>query len=312
MATLLLTQAVRSWWGAGAAALLAAAGAPAAGGMSQSPSAETLLTRLAIETAADGELAPIEYPPGANAQFAVYDRFRLVSLAARAALRDGMPLDPAAVPAPLTTPRLVVLAFARSPLGDQPGRPQAIEIRSGDGRQVRRLGALGPGDIASTLPGVTVPPETLVVAFALASLRPSDRVTIVFNDRTAAADSRTLGVMTPRQFSGSVPFIAPKTIDTAVRLPPTVAPPSSPVDVRVEGVLDLTGRVRYARAVSGPAEWRAAAAAAVAAWRYSPALMGGAAVPLVMQTTVTFGPKGQRTLLAHLITPASAAPRWWW
>jgi hypothetical protein len=40
--------------------------------------------------------------------------------------------------------------------------------------------------------------------------------------------------------------------------------------------------------------------------------MGGAAVPLVMQTTVTFGPKGQRTLLAHLITPASAAPRWWW
>jgi hypothetical protein len=39
-----------------------------------------------------------------------------------------------------------------------------------------------------------------------------------------------------------------------------------------------------------------------------PARMGGAAVPLVMQTTVTFGPKGQRTLPAHLITPASAAP----
>ena len=270
---------------------LLSAYAPVAGERvrSQSPSAEALLTRLAIETAADGELPPIEQPHGPNAQFAVYDRFRLVSLAARAALGDGTALDPAAPPAHLTAPRLVVLAFARSPLGDQPGRPQAIAIRSGDGREVKRLGALGPAEIASTLPGVAVPPQTLVVAFALASLRPSDRVTIVFNDRPSAADVPTLGVMTPRQFSGSVRFTAPQAIDTQVRLPPGVAQPPRPVDVQVEGVLDLTGRVRYARAVTGPAEWRAAAEAAVAHWRYSPARMGGAAVPLVMQATVTIG-----------------------
>jgi len=250
-------------------------------------SSDALLTRLAIETAADGDLAPIVHPPGPNAQFAVYDRFRLVSLAARAALKGGHPLDPASPPRDLVAPRTVILAWARSPLGDDPGRPQAIEITAADGRKIKRLGALGPAEVAKTLPGVTVPPQTLVIVFDISSLRPSDRVTIVFNDPPGGADARTIGAIRPGEFSGSLSFEAPKPIDTPqVRVPSGAGPASGNPAISVEGVLDLTGRVRYVRALNGPVEWRNAVEAGVALWRYSPARMGGVPVPLVMQTTV--------------------------
>jgi hypothetical protein len=45
----------------------------------------------------------------------------------------------------------------------------------------------------------------------------------------------------------------------------------APVDVHVSAVLDLTGHVRYARAVDGPADLQAAAVAAVSQWTYTPA-----------------------------------------
>src|SRR6185436_15165847 len=71
--------------------------------------AEGLLTRLAIETAPDGDLPPIEARIERERQFAVYDRFRIVALAARAALKAGHPLDPTAPPTELRSPKVVIL-----------------------------------------------------------------------------------------------------------------------------------------------------------------------------------------------------------
>jgi hypothetical protein len=82
---------------------------------------------------------------------------------------------------------------------------------------------------------------------------------------------------------------ASETVKTDVPpVPPGVDLPAPQVDVHVEGVLDLTGHIRYARALDGPPELRAAAVKALASWEYKPAKMFDAPIPAVMQGVVTF------------------------
>ena len=135
--------------------------------------ADQLLTRLAIESAGDAETPGIEIKIEGGRQFAIYDRFRLVALAAREAFRAGHPMDPAASPKALLEPRMIVLAFARMPMSGDPVQPQFVQI---NGRSGKRLKA---EEIRTWLPGVIVPGDAVVVSFAIASLKPSDRITIV-------------------------------------------------------------------------------------------------------------------------------------
>jgi hypothetical protein len=249
--------------------------------------ADQLLTRLAIETAGDADAPPIEIKLEGAKQFAVYDRFRLVALAAREALRAGRPLDAASPPAALLVPRVVILAFARAPMSGDPVQPQAVRI---NGRSGNRLKA---EEIRRLLAGVAVPADTVACSFDVPGLKPSDRISIVFNERT---DVMSLprggglpGAITPGTLSAPVDFTAPVAIDSpSPAAPPGVTLPSARVDVHVEGVLDLSGRVRFARALDGPPELRSAAAEAVGKWRYKPATMFHVPVPLAMQATVTF------------------------
>jgi hypothetical protein len=272
---------------------LAASALPDAQG--ESPNAERLLTRLAIETAPDGDVPPIQIVFDKVPQLAVYDRFRLVSLAARAALKAGRPLDPDNPPADLLRPRTVILGFARSPLGggDTP-QPQEMRLTDRNGKPVNRIGVLEKEDLALILPGVEVPPLTLAVAYAIPSLRPSDRMAIVFNDRPGPGMSGVpIGGMTlgrqPGTLSSTVTVTPPKAkAESPPDPPPGVVIVFGKNVVKVEGVLDLSGRVRYARALDGPPELHAAATAAVANWRYEPARMWATPIPLVMQASVTF------------------------
>ena len=248
---------------------------------------EQLLSRLAIETAADVDAPPIEIKLDGAKQFAVYDRFRLVALAAREALRAGRPLDPATPPAALLASRVVILAFGRAPLSGDPVRPQAVRINGRSGSRLKTE------EVRRLLPGVAVPADTAVYSFDLPGLKPSDRISIVFNER---ADVMSMprgdalpGSMTPGTFSAPVDFTAPVAIDSPPpAVPPGVTLASPRVDVHVEGVLDLSGTVRFARALDGPPELRSAAAEAVGKWRYKPATMFHVPIPLAMQATVTF------------------------
>jgi hypothetical protein len=248
---------------------------------------ERLLTRLAIESAGDPEPSQIEIKLEGAMQFAVYDRFRLVALAAREAIRAGRPLDPAAPPAGLLTPRVIVLAFARAPMSGDPIQPQAVRI---NGRSGKRLKA---EEIRRLLPGVAVPADAVVYSFDMPGLKPADRLSIVFNER---ADIMSMprggglpGTMTPGTLTAPVDFAAPEAIDSpSPSAPPGVVLPSPRVDVHVEGILDLSGKVRFARAVDGPAELQSVAAEAVGKWRYKPATMFHVPIPIVMQATVTF------------------------
>jgi hypothetical protein len=250
--------------------------------------ADQLLTRLALESAGDAETPGIEIKIEGGRQFAVYDRFRLVALAAREALRAGHPLDPAAPPKALLEPRMIVLAYARMPMSGDPVQPQFVQI---NGRSGKRLKA---EEIRTWLPGVTVPGDTVAVSFAIASLKPSDRIAIVFNERVDVMSSPPgsggiRGTLTPGTLTAPVDFTTPEALDTpSPVVPPGVTLPAPRVDVHVEGVLDLSGRVRFARALDGPAELHPAAAEAVGRWRYKPATMFHVPIPLVMKATVTF------------------------
>jgi len=188
------------------------------------------------------------------------------------------------LPTELRSPKVVILAFARSPVSGDAVQPQRVQINGRDGHRMKA------DEIRSLLPGVDVPPLTVVASFAIASLRPADRVSIVFTERAEAmAGPPRLGTMVPGTFSGQVSFTAPEVVDTpAPILPPGVTLSMATVEVAVEGVLDLTGRVRYARALDGPRELQAPAVAAVEQWRYKPARMYGVPVPLVMQAKVVF------------------------
>jgi hypothetical protein len=249
--------------------------------------ADQLLTRLAIESAADAEPPPIEIKLDGAKQFAVYDRFRLVALAAREALRAGQPMDSAAPPKALFDQRLVILAFARAPMSGDPVQPQSVQI---NGRSGKRLKA---EEVRRLLPGVAVPADTVAYSFEVPGLKPSDRISIVFNER---ADVMSMprgagrpGASTPGTLTAPVDFTTPVAIDTAPpSAPPGVTLASPRVDVHVEGVLDLSGKVRFAKALDGPPELQSAAAAAVGKWRYQPATMFHVPIPLVMQATVTF------------------------
>lgn len=274
----------------------------AASRQADSQNAERLITRLAIETAPDGDVPAIQVVTDRLPQVAIYDRFRLVALAARAAWRAGRPLDPENPPADLLRPRVVILGFPRTPLGADAPKPQAIRLTDRNGRAVPRLAVLKPDEVAVLLPGVDVPPLTLAVAFAAPSLRPSDRIEIVFNESPRMSGSPMGGVpiggnpMTgissggmPGTFTATVSITPPKTVvETAPQAPAGVAIAAGRNVVKVEGVLDLTGRVRYARALDGPTELHEAAKAAVSGWKYEPAKIWAAPVPLVMQATVTF------------------------
>jgi hypothetical protein len=140
--------------------------------------------------------------------------------------------------------------------------------------------------------GVTVPHDAVMFSFDL-SLKPADRISIIFNERTGMmAEARGGGVpgaMTPGTLTAPVDIVAPEAIDSPVPLaPPGLVLSSSRVEVHVEGVLDLTGRVRFARALDGPPELQAIAAEAVGKWRYQPAMMFHVPIPLVIRATVTF------------------------
>lgn len=231
--------------------------------------ADQLLTRLAIESARDAETPGIEIKIEGGRQFAIYDRFRLVALAAREALRAGHPIDPAAPPKALLEPRMIVLAFARMPLSGDPVQPQFVQI---NGRSGKRLKA---EELRTWLPGVTVPGDAVAVSFAIASLKPADRITIVFNDRAEmmsrpSAGGGVRGALTPGTLTAPVDFTTPEARDTpSPTLPSGVTLQTPRVEVHVEGVLDLSGRVRFARALDGPVELQAAAAEAVGKWRYA-------------------------------------------
>jgi hypothetical protein len=255
----------------------------------QATPSDELLARLAIDLAADGDQPSVEARVDTGALFTVFDRFRLTALAARAALTAGHPLDASALPPELLLPRVVILAHAHTPLGGMAPRPESVRLLDASGRTVKSLGVLTPDEVAALLPGIAVPALTMAVAFETPVLPSKGRVIIVFNSQIEAMTNRSLNDIQPGQTSWAIAYTSPKALATPQAVVPAgVTVPAGRFDVHVEGVLDLNGVVRYARALDGPADLRAIAVDTVSRWRYEPARLYAAPVPLVMQAVVTF------------------------
>lgn len=275
------------WRTAFAAAAVAAVAAQPAAQTSGTAWSDTAVTRLAIDLAAAGPIAPIQMVANGRPLIGVYDRFRLAAVAARAAFVAGHPMDSAAPPAELSSARTIVVAYSGSFLPD--GVPaQSIDVTSKDGRVVKRIAFLKAAEISVALPGETLAGDALVASFDAPTLRPGDRIKL-----QSASTSLRLGPGMPGVVAGPsdivVNFTVPKERSTpAATMPAGVNIPPSDRNVKIEGVLDLTGHVRYAHVIDGPESLRAAALDAVSKWVYEPAMMWKSPVPLVMQAIVPF------------------------
>lgn len=272
--------------GCAAAAIALCAAAPSAQ-TSASSWAESALTRLAIEIAGDGPLGPAEMIVEGRPLIGVYDRFRLAALAARAALASGHPLNPAAPPAELSAPRTIVVAYSGSFLPD--GVPaQSIDVTSRDRRAIKRLAFLKADDVAMLLPGEKIPGNALVASFGVPSLKPGDRIRLQSSATSISLGRGQTGVVAgPSDIA--VNFTVPQEQSTpAAIVPAGVTLPAGGASVKIEGLLDLSGHVRYAHVIEGPENLRQAAIDAVGKWTYVPARMWKSPIPLVMQAVVPF------------------------
>ena len=59
-------------------------------------------------------------------------------------------------------------------------------------------------------------------------------------------------------------------------------------DVRVDALVDVTGRVTAVKVISGPALLQQAAIDAIRGWKYEPATLDGKSVPMHLTVTLQF------------------------
>jgi Gram-negative bacterial TonB protein C-terminal len=244
----------------------------------QSPDAS--LARLAAEMARGGDPAPIPLNSEAGTRYGVaYDRFRLMWLAARSASATASPAEPAPVGA-----KLVIVAYA---LGDRDpvNAPQDIQVfRPGRQPYARLEQRCGARERDALLPGVTLPPLTCAATFPTANPGPGDVVEITYADPLTSGGSRTVALPVAVEMPRKTHHVEPV-------MPPGEPAPATPIVVRIGALIDLDGAVRFPSVVSGPDVFARQALSTVAQWRFEPARVNGAPIPVASTFTVTYQAK---------------------
>ena len=209
----------------------------------------------------------------------VFDHFRMIARAARAAAAAGTKLDPQKVPADVARARTVVLAYPLSCDG-RTAAPAAIEIVGAQGAPPRREGDYArDGAIGALLPGVQAPVSSLAAAFTLPTLRPGDAVRITYADPACTGGSSELSLAVKYSDVRSLDMPAPP-------LPPGAAPGDA--SVWLQTLTDLDGMLQHPTYIGGPAHLAQAAMEAVQRWRSEPARINGAPVVRPVMVPVKF------------------------
>jgi len=242
--------------------------------------ASTALLTTAIEQGGTREFQPIPLDAdGSTTHGVVFDHFRMVARAARAASQSGVTLNPQTLPRDVAQPRTVVLAYPLSCDG-RTVAPISIEIVSSQGAQPRRDGDYTRDDgLRTLLPGVQAPASSLAATFLLPTLRRIDTVQVVYSDGTCTGgDSRAV---LPVKFS-----------DARVReMPPPSYPPGtlpSETPLRLQVFVDLDGMLQHPVYVGGRPDLSPAAMDAVRHWRFEPQRINGAPIAGATIVQVTF------------------------
>ena len=203
---------------------------------------------------------------GSSAHGVVFDQFRMMAFAARGARAAGRPLNPDKPPGYLSvdslfpagpTPGLVVLAH-----------PASCEGRSVPAERVEIVGEQGPplpsdgplvtdaSELATLLPGVTIPPATVAARYRLAFLRPRDQIRIAYG---APCHDTTATVLLPMRLEPA------RLVTSAPARMPSGVSESDPT-VYAQAVIDLDGRFKRAIPIGGPPSLEAAALQSLEGW----------------------------------------------
>jgi len=251
-------------------------------GAGQAPPSEmALLARLAIELAAERDVAPISLDPdGSGAHGVVYDRFTTAHLAARVALEKGTPLNPLRPPSSFANMQMVVVAV---PLvcGERTVRPVDVDIDHA-GTPVPKWQPATGATIQTLLPGAKVPPGAIAVQFQDTMLRRGHTVKISYAAAICSGASRTvsLPVTTADARALERPSVDMQAGEQA---------PSGPVTLDLGGVVDLDGRLRYGTAAETTTPFGKAALATALKMRFEPARINRSPTPWTAGVIVTFG-----------------------
>ena len=212
---------------------------------------------------------------GTSTHGMMWDGFRMIGLAARAAAAAGSPLPPNARPDAGT----VVLAL---PLACE-GRtvaPVAIDILSPQGAAMPRTGDyIRDAAIQKLLSRTDSAAGSLAARFPLQQNRPTDRIKITYAE--PACPSGSTEVLLPVKFSPLRGTDMPT---------PALPPGAKPEDNRIllQVLIDLDGVLQQATYVGGPAHLEQAAIEAVKKWRAEPARVNGTPVAAATLVEVEF------------------------
>lgn len=251
------------------------------------PPLDPFLTSAALVTVAVEQGTARDFPPipldqdGATTHGVVFDQFRMIARAARAAAASGTKLDPQRVPTEIARPTTIVLAYPLSCDG-RTVAPAAIEIVGAQGAPPRRDGDFAhDAAIGALLPGVQAPVSSLAAAFTLTTLRPADTVRITYADPACTggtsdvslavkfSDARILDMPTPPLPSGATPGDAP---------------------VWLQALIDLEGMFERPAYIGGPSHLAQAAMDAIQRWRSEPPRINGAPIARAVMVQVKFKP----------------------
>ena len=233
-------------------------------------SASTALLATAIEQGSSRDFQPIALDSdGSTAHGVVFDHFRLVARAARAAAQSGVTLNPQTLPRAVAQPRTVVLAYPLSCDG-RTVAPVSIDIVNMQGTAARKDGDYArDAGLGTLLPGVQAPASSLAATFVISTLRPFDTVQVGYADGTCTggdtkailpvkfSDGRSIDAPAPTHPSGTVPMAMP---------------------LRLQVLVDFDGMLQHPVYVGGPRNLSDAAMEAIRRWRFEPQRINGAPI----------------------------------
>lgn len=245
------------------------------------PSPDDLLARYAIDlAAADRDVAPISLDAdGSGLHGVAYDRFSLAHLFARGAKSKSTPYDPEKPPRTLVSKQLIVVALPLTCSG-RAVRPLDVEIMKGV-RPVLRYAAFSAQDFRTWLPGATVPAGAIGVMFNDTVLWANSVVNIRYAGPACPGASNIVSL--PVTASDASPIGQP-----VLKMPEGETAPAAPVTLRIDGIVDLEGRLQYASSREPATPVNKAALTAAASLRFEPARINRSPTPWSAGVILTF------------------------
>lgn len=238
------------------------------------------LVALAFEHGASRDFEPIPLASQGTTYGSVFDRFRLLALASRAAAAKGVTLAPQAPPSEAMQQGMLVVAHPRA-CDARTVRPTSIDVVAPNGALMPKRDELVLADrqaIAPYLPGVEVPEGSIALRVP-SGPRARDSVRIRY-----AEPCGDLGT------ESTIPMTV--TPARALEMPRGTAPDGTApaTAVLMQALIDLDGRFTRATYVGGPRMLEKAATETLGSWRAEPARINGAPTPAAVIVEVRLDP----------------------